>query len=387
MIVFNFESLIKKWEVPKQDPKRSWTATTSEHEPCGFSIEAVRSDGKIMGMLLYRGEDCVEKFLEKLEEIEQAIREDLENKAPMKMEREDYIKFKNAEKCYICGEGLTRKRDEAEVWDPATGEYCGKAHRYKKSPYNGENTNYTCFWHEVECMKEEAEGRRAKRQSRTKKWYREENPEDYCIVCKEPLLRSEFRDAVRDHDHITGKYRSAAHDACNLKLKINPKTAIIPVFCHNRKNYDAHLIMREIGKVQGERELKCIPNNMEKYMGKLRFVDSCQHLSAALERLVDGGRGEVGVWCSNTGKYLGRVRKGCDTKMLKEEYKKGECIVCGKELKNEGFEIIRARYEDEEVQDLVLRKGVYPYEYMDSWGRFNEAELPPKEAFYSALKR
>ena len=34
---------------------------------------------------------------------------------------------------------------------------------------------------------------------------------------------------------------------------------------------------------------------------------------------------------------------------------------------------------------LLLRKGVYPYEYMDSWERFNETLLPPKEAFYSEL--
>ena len=32
---------------------------------------------------------------------------------------------------------------------------------------------------------------------------------------------------------------------------------------------------------------------------------------------------------------------------------------------------------------LLLRKGVYPYEYMDSWERFNETSLPPKESFYS----
>ena len=35
---------------------------------------------------------------------------------------------------------------------------------------------------------------------------------------------------------------------------------------------------------------------------------------------------------------------------------------------------------------LLLRKGVYPYEYMDSWERFDEASLPNKEAFYSELK-
>ena len=34
---------------------------------------------------------------------------------------------------------------------------------------------------------------------------------------------------------------------------------------------------------------------------------------------------------------------------------------------------------------MLLRKGVCPYEYLDSWGRFNETSLPDKEAFYSNL--
>ena len=34
---------------------------------------------------------------------------------------------------------------------------------------------------------------------------------------------------------------------------------------------------------------------------------------------------------------------------------------------------------------LLLKKGVYPYEYMDSWERFNETSLPPKKDFYSEL--
>ena len=34
---------------------------------------------------------------------------------------------------------------------------------------------------------------------------------------------------------------------------------------------------------------------------------------------------------------------------------------------------------------LLLRKGVYPYEYMDSWERFDKTSLPDKEAFYSSL--
>ena len=34
---------------------------------------------------------------------------------------------------------------------------------------------------------------------------------------------------------------------------------------------------------------------------------------------------------------------------------------------------------------MLLRKGVYPYEYMDCWERFNETSLPPKKDFYSEL--
>ena len=36
---------------------------------------------------------------------------------------------------------------------------------------------------------------------------------------------------------------------------------------------------------------------------------------------------------------------------------------------------------------LLLKKGVYPYEYMDSWEKFNETSLPDKEAFYSNLNK
>ena len=44
---------------------------------------------------------------------------------------------------------------------------------------------------------------------------------------------------------------------------------------------------------------------------------------------------------------------------------------------------LRWFYQDQEVFKLMRCKGVYPYEYMDSWERFEETRLPPKEAFYS----
>ena len=99
-----------------------------------------------------------------------------------------------------------------------------------------------------------------------------------------------FKDSVRDHDHMTGKYRGAAHNECNFKLKLNPKMAPIPVIFHNLEGYDGHLLMQAMARVQGE--IKCIPTNTEKYisfsLGNLRFIDSVNFLLSSLDKLVKG---------------------------------------------------------------------------------------------------
>ena len=149
-----------------------------------------------------------------------------------------------------------------------------------------------------------------------------------CHVCDKPFEG----DSVRDHCYITGKYRGAAHNACNLKLRLNPQTTTIPVVFHNLRGYDSHLLMPAIS----EGGISCIPNNTEKYisvsLGQLRFIDSAQFL---LDRLVAANRPEA-------------------------------------------FKIT-AQYETNEAKrKLIIRKGVYPYEYMDTWDRFTEPKLPPK---------
>ena len=152
-----------------------------------------------------------------------------------------------------------------------------------------------------------------------------------CHVCDKPL----FGDSVRDHCHITGKYRGAAHNECNLKLRL---AMDIPIIFHNLRGYDSHLIMQAISKVGGD--INCIPNNMEKYisfsLGKLRFIDSMQFLHESLDKLVAASK----------------------EFHITEEY--------------------------EPNQKLLLRKGVYPYDYMDNWDRFTE-KLPPQDAFYNKL--
>ena len=163
-----------------------------------------------------------------------------------------------------------------------------------------------------------------------------------CHICEKPFACA--GDSVRDHCHITGKYRGAAHNVCNLKLRLNPKTTVIPVVFHNLRGYDSHLLMQAISRVEGK--VSCIPNNTEKYisfsLGQLRFIDSAQFLLAPLDKLV----------AANT---------------------------------PEAFQITAEYEPNQQRRGLLLRKGVYPYEYMDSWERFADTRLPPKASFYSKL--
>ena len=146
---------------------------------------------------------------------------------------------------------------------------------------------------------------------------------------------------MKDHCHITGRYRGAAHNNCNVKLRINPKTTPIPVVFHNVRGYDAHHLMQEM--LQLDKQVKCIASNMEKYItfsvGGLRFIVSLNFLQGSRDSLVRA--------------------------TLKEAVKITSTIAKGSEL--------------------LYKKGIYPYEYIDSLGRFRETRLLDKEKFYSEL--
>ena len=177
-----------------------------------------------------------------------------------------------------------------------------------------------------------------------------------CHICDKEYTEKDIR--VRDHCHITGKYRGSAHQECNLQLRINPDEIKIPVIFHNLRGYDSHFIMQEIGAIvknhtyknkKGEEKqmnINAIPNNMEKYMAfmlgnHLTFIDSFQFMSSSLDKLVSN-------------------------------------------LPKESLKYTSQLYKSKEL-DLMARKGVYPYDFIDSFEKFNETELPTKEDFYSIL--
>lgn len=164
-----------------------------------------------------------------------------------------------------------------------------------------------------------------------------------CYLCDGEFTEEDYK--VRDHHHLSGVYRGPAHLSCNGKAS---KQKFIPVLFHNLKNYDGHLILANLPDSIESENINCIAQNQEKYMSftikKLRFLDSFQFMAESLSNLTDN-------------------------------------------LKKSGID--KFKYTTEVFKDkteLMLRKGVYFYEYADCFEVFDEKEIPKYEDFYSSLE-
>ena len=186
-----------------------------------------------------------------------------------------------------------------------------------------------------------------------------------CWLCRGKFGEKRFS-KVRDHCHYTGKFRGAAHQSCNLKFQ-RPK--FTPVFFHNLQNYDAHLFVRALGLMDEVLKIKCIPNNNEKYISfSLEFE---------LKRI----------------KKWDFEKKDCIEIVLKHEIRfldSFKFTLAGLEslVKNLSLEDMKetTQFFGEKI-DLVSRKGIYPYEYMDDFEKFKKQSLPKKTSFFSRLKQ
>ncbi|XP_071124236.1 uncharacterized protein [Mytilus edulis] len=107
-----------------------------------------------------------------------------------------------------------------------------------------------------------------------------------CYICGEEFKESE---KVREHNHLSGKYRGAACQSCNTKE--GKATKLIPVFFHNGSNYDFHFLIEELMKYEDEyNKVKLLSKNSENYISidygsnykKLRFLDSYRFMLKGL---------------------------------------------------------------------------------------------------------
>ncbi|GBC54019.2 hypothetical protein GLOIN_2v1820840 [Rhizophagus irregularis DAOM 181602=DAOM 197198] len=168
-----------------------------------------------------------------------------------------------------------------------------------------------------------------------------------CWICNGNFNQGVQDKKVWDHCHITGKFRGAAHNACNLKLQIEAWKTPIPVVFHNFCGYDSHLVCESVGRSIGAHQIKVIAETFERYksmkVGQFKYIDSMQFMASSL---------------ANLAKNL-----GTDKPLTKRHFK---------------------NFSSEHI-DLITRKGVYPYKYIDSHDRFKETELPSIHDFHSTL--
>ena len=162
-----------------------------------------------------------------------------------------------------------------------------------------------------------------------------------CWICKK--LINHDNEKVRDHCHSISKFRGAAHWDCNINFQLTKK---VPVIFHNLKNYDSHLIFSVLHKFN--LKISVIPKGLEKYMAfllnkNLVFIDSMQYLNSSLDKLV-------------------------------------------KNLSDEDFKYLVEEFGSKHLK-ILKQKGSYPYEYMNSFERFDEGKLLARKYFFKSTKK
>ena len=328
IIYADIESLIRKRDGCANNPEKSSTTKIGEHIPCSYLISTIWGFDHIEDKhTLYCGKDCMKKLCTSLKEHEKSII-DFEQKKMSPLTKEELKSHHDAKVCYIRGERILKMSS--------------KDKNYRK---------------------------------------------------------------VRDHCHYTGKYRGAARSICNLKFNVPNE---IPVVFHNGSNYDYHFIIKELPN-EFDGQFECLGEKyktfsipIEKEVTKIdkdgnesvvtisykrKFIDSAKFMTTSLTNFVDNlAEGIHKIKYTNCDCFL-------EYQSVKDNLIKYKCLSCNKDYSNKLDEKFKKRFKntfkfsnnDFNNFFLLLRKCVYPYEYMVDRGKFNETTLPEKEEFYSNL--
>ena len=169
-----------------------------------------------------------------------------------------------------------------------------------------------------------------------------------CHFCLREFLSCNFVEKVRDHSHLSGKFRFALCSRCNLT---HAKTKLkVVVILHGLCNYDSHFIIQKLNRYP-DTMLKVIPRTGEKYLsfsvGDVIFKDSFQFISESLSTLASNLRNKGSECFFSLNKYI----------------------------------------QDKGQRKLLTKKGIFPYTYITSLKVLKERKLPPKSYFYNDLAK
>lgn len=168
-----------------------------------------------------------------------------------------------------------------------------------------------------------------------------------CYACD---LDIKSEDRVQYFNQFSGEFMGAIHVECETNFKIKRKNAYFPIFFHNLSRYDIHLFITKLGD-----NISVIPCNTELYIAltktvykergnqyRLNFIDSNRFLNSSIEKLAS---------------YMDRSN----------------------------FKVLRNIFPDEDKFNLMCRKGVFPYDYLNDYKVLDETSLPPIDKFFNSL--
>ena len=322
MIYLDLECLLRKYDTCSNDPNKSSTEKIAYHEACGYSICTIRNHTKESICIYHRGKDSLSKLCKEL--------------------RDQAIKLINTKNLPL----TTLTPNEQAIHDKS-------------------NKCHIC----------------------NRKFITDENRKYYKKLLKDI-----------DHDHYPGKYRGTTHSICNLRYQ-TPKD--IPVVIHNGSNCDFHLLITELAK-EFRSDMKYIGEKTEKYISflipikknredgkfttyRLKFIDNARFMSGSLSNHVNNLSELYNCNCEY--KKDQRISIKCKKEMIHTR-----CKTCHKRSK-QTIQLLKDKFPNtyqlcnNNINKflLLLRKGVYPYEYMDTWEKFDETKLPKNNDFYSEL--
>ena len=262
-IYADFEALL----VPHNEVIGQKTQLTHKHIPCSYGyIVCSPHEHLNKPVKIYRGQDCVERFVKDMVNEYLDVKDILNGNVSMVFDNNDKVEFESSTTCRICHDKLN--------------------------------------------------------------WIDNKN----CVV--------------RDHCHVSGKFRSAVHNECNLKMQMQRRLIII---FHNGKGYEHHFLIKHLSSVFSDlSEIEIIADTSEKFTQiktpLFIFRDSFSHLPYSLSEL---------------------------TENLK---KKGE----------EYFPLVKAAFSKKNHFKAALSKGIYCYDYMTNFSKFDE-DIPNVDVFYNSL--
>ena len=180
---------------------------------------------------------------------------------------------------------------------------------------------------------------------------------------------------------------------------------------HNLCGYDTHLFIKKLGRTFNKNDIGVIAENKEKCLSlnfeinvklagvkykdvtevrkniQLRFIDSCRFMASSLDKLASNLCCTSGIQCDKckgnieliniSADYIASL--GCE----RCRSKKTKDLDEGELKKN--FNHTSRFWGCDENFRLMIREGVYPYEHMDGWKKFEETSLPRNDGFYRRL--